>query len=128
LIPTAVEEMMRFDTPLQFFERYTLEDIEYKGHTWKRRTGLCLYYASANHDPKVFKNPETFDITRDPNPHIAFGLGLHYCIGAPLARVELQTSLRTLIERLPDLHLLDQNPEYHPKNVFRYLKALRVGY
>lgn len=128
LIPTAVEEMMRFDTPLQFFERFILEDIDYKGYNWKRGTKVCLYYASANHDPEVFKNPETFDISRDPNPHIAFGLGLHYCIGAPLARVELQTSLRTLIERLPNLHLFDQNPEYYPKNVFRYLKALRVGY
>jgi cytochrome P450 len=128
LIPTAVEEMMRFDTPLQFFERYTLEDISYKGFTWKRGTALCLYYASANHDPEVFVNPETFDITRDPNPHIAFGLGLHYCIGAPLARVELQTSLKMLVERLPNLHLAGETPEYYPKNVFRYLKSLQVRY
>lgn len=128
LIPTAVEEMMRFDTPLQFFERYTLEDLEYKGFKWPRGTGLCLYYASANHDPRVFSDPEAFDITRDPNPHIAFGLGLHYCIGAPLARVELQTSLRVLLQTLPDLHLLDHKPEYYPKNVFRYLTALKVGY
>lgn len=128
LIPTAVEEMMRFDTPLQFFERFTLMDISYKGFHWKRGTGLCLYYASANHDPEVFENPEMFDITRHPNPHMAFGLGLHYCIGAPLARVELQTSLQTLIQRLPDLHLVGDSPEYYPKNVFRYLKSLKVGY
>lgn len=128
LIPTAIEEMMRFDTPLQFFERFVLEDIRYKTFTWKKGTRLCLYYASANHDEGVFKHPETFDITRDPNPHIAFGLGLHYCIGAPLARVELQAALQTLSQRLPGLRLETKNAEYHPKNVFRYLKELRVSY
>jgi cytochrome P450 len=128
LIPTAIEEMMRFDTPLQFFERFVLEDITYKTFTWKKGTKLCLYYASANHDPDIFKNPETFDITRDPNPHIAFGLGLHYCIGAPLARVELQAALQTLGQRLPNLHLVSEEAEYQPKNVFRYLRELRVNY
>jgi cytochrome P450 len=127
LIPTAIEEMMRFDTPLQFFERFVLEDMTYKTLAWKKGTKLCLYYGSANHDPEVFKNPETFDITRHPNPHLAFGLGLHYCIGAPLARVELQAALQTLSQRLPQLHIIE-NPEYQPKNVFRYLKALRVAY
>jgi cytochrome P450 len=128
LIPTAIEEMMRFDTPLQFFERFVLEDMTYKTFTWRRGTKLCLYYASANHDPEVFKNPGTFDITRDPNPHIAFGLGLHYCIGAPLARVELQAALQTLGQRLPNLQLVSEHNEYQPRNVFRYLRALQVSY
>jgi unspecific monooxygenase len=128
LIPTTVEEMMRYDTPLQFFERYVLEPIEYKGWRWERGTKLVLYYASANHDPAVFREPESFDITRDPNPHLAFGLGLHYCIGAPLARLELQTALRVLLERLPHLRLLPQEFKYQPKNVFRYLEALKVAY
>lgn len=128
LIPTAVEEMMRYDTPLQFFERYVLEPLEYKGQRWERGTKLVLYYASANHDPAVFRDPETFDITRDPNPHLAFGAGLHYCIGAPLARVELQTALRVLLERLPELRLLPQEFRYMPKNVFRYLEGLKVAY
>jgi cytochrome P450 len=128
LIPTAIEEMMRFDTPLQFFERFVLEDMIYKTFTWERGTKLCLYYASANHDPEVFNNPEAFDITRDPNPHIAFGLGLHYCIGAPLARVELQAALRTLSQRLPNLCLISEQAEYQPKNVFRYLRNLQVTY
>jgi cytochrome P450 len=127
-IPTAIEEMMRFDTPLQFFERFVLEDLTYKDFTWKKGTKLCLYYASANHDASVFKNPETFDISRDPNPHLAFGLGLHYCIGAPLARVELQAALQTLTQRLPDLQLATHQAEYHPRNVFRYLKELQVSY
>jgi cytochrome P450 len=128
LIPSTVEEMMRFDTPLQFFERVVLEDMTYQGKGWQKGSKLCLYYASANHDPSVFKNPEIFDITRTPNPHIAFGLGLHYCIGAPLARVELQAALQTLIKRLPNLQLATQHIEYAPKNVFRYLKALQVVY
>jgi cytochrome P450 len=128
LIPSAVEEMMRFDTPLQFFERYVREDMSYAGQTWPRGTKLALYYASANRDPEVFPDPERFDIRRDPNPHLAFGLGLHYCIGAPLARLELQTALRTLASRLPDLHLVGEPPRYQPKNVFRYLERLEVGY
>ena len=128
LIPTAIEEMMRFDTPLQFFERFVLEDMTYKSFTWEKGTKLCLYYASANHDADIFKNPETFDIARYPNPHIAFGLGLHYCIGAPLARVELQTALQTLSQRLPDLQLVSEYAEYQPKNVFRYLRELPVKY
>ena len=128
LIPTAVEEMMRFDTPLQFFERFVLEPMTYKGVSWPQGSKLCLYYASANHDPAIFKHPEAFDITRNPNPHIAFGLGLHYCIGAPLARVELQTALKVLLERLPGLELAQETLNYHPKNVFRYLTALPVNY
>ncbi len=138
LIPTAIEEMMRFDTPLLFFERFVLEDLSYKNFRWPRGSKLCLYYGSANHDESVFKNPEVFDIARNPNPHIAFGLGLHYCIGAPLARVELQAALQTLSQRLPDLRLETTQTQtnqaqtipaqYHPKNVFRYLKELRVSY
>jgi unspecific monooxygenase len=128
LIPTAIEEMMRFDTPLQFFERFVLEDMNYKTFSWTKGSKLCLFYASANHDASIFKTPEMFDITRNPNPHLAFGLGLHYCIGAPLARVELQAALQTLTQRLPELRLETKKAEYHPKNVFRYLKELRVVY
>ena len=128
LIPTAVEEMMRFDTPLQFFERFVLEDFTHRGHSWERGAKLCLFYAAANRDPAVFTHPDTFDVTRDPNPHLAFGLGLHYCIGAPLARLELQTALSVLLTRLPNLRLAEGKLKYEPKNVFRYLKELRVAY
>jgi cytochrome P450 len=128
LIPSAIEEMMRFDTPLQFFERYVLEPMHYAGFDWPRGTKLCLYYASANRDPEAFAEPERFDVTRHPNPHLAFGLGLHYCIGAPLARVELQAALETLLRRFPKLRLLGDAPRYQPRNVFRYLEALPVAY
>ena len=126
LLSSAIEEMMRFDTPLQFFERFTFEDIDYKDVHFPRGSKLCLYYASANHDEEVFEAPATFDIARAPNPHIAFGLGLHYCIGAPLARLELASALNTLLTAFPNLQL-SEIPEYQHKNVFRYLKRLEVS-
>ncbi|MDE0527998.1 MAG: cytochrome P450 [Truepera sp.] len=128
LISGAVEEMMRFDTPLQFFERFVLEDFEFGGRTFAKGEKFCLYYASANRDPEVFEDPDRFDIGRTPNPHIAFGLGLHFCIGAPLARVELAAAVRELLTRLPRLELAQDRFSYHPKNVFRYLTELRVAY
>ena len=128
LIPLAVEEMMRFDTPLQFFERYVLEDLTYKGRDYKQGDKFSLFYASANHDETVFKDPTRFDVSREHNPHVAFGLGTHYCIGAPLARLELTTALRILLERLPNLSLADNSVRYVPKNVFRYLEQLLVTY
>ena len=131
LVRSAVEEMMRFDTPLQFFERFALEDLEYEAddgtvHAWPRGTKLVLYYAAANHDPAVFDAPEEFRITRWPNPHLAFGLGTHYCIGAPLARLELANAVRALLARLPEVRLAQEEFRYVPKNVFRYLTELRV--
>lgn len=128
LLRPAIEEMMRFDTPLQFFERTVLEDLTYAGRTWPRGTKLCLYFAAANRDPEVFAEPDRFDVARDPNPHLAFGLGLHYCIGAPLARLELGAAVGALLQRFPDLRLAGPEPTYVPKNVFRYLRSLRVAY
>lgn len=131
LVPTAVEEMMRFDPPLQFFERFVLEDITFEAddgtvHTWPATTKLALYYGSANRDEAVFDAPERFDVRRHPNPHMAFGLGLHYCIGAPLARLELARSVSALLARFDDLELAQDRFAYVPKNVFRYLTELRV--
>jgi cytochrome P450 len=127
LVRTAIEEMMRFDTPLQFFERFVLEDMTYAGRSWAAGTKLCLYYAAANRDPEVFEAPDRFVVRRDPNPHLAFGLGLHYCIGAPLARLELGVALGTLLQRFPGLELRTDRPVFQPRNVFRYLTELRVG-
>ncbi len=127
LLDTAIEEALRFDTPLQFFERVVREDLEYGGFSWPRGTRLCLYYASGNRDETVFHAPETFDLTRNPNPHLSFGLGLHYCIGAPLARLELKHALHALITHVPNLSLAS-NIRYQPKNVFRYPDAVPVVY
>ncbi|MFE1743961.1 cytochrome P450, partial [Coleofasciculus sp. H7-2] len=126
LVETALEEAMRFDTPLQFFERVVRQEVSYRGYTWPRGTRVCLFYASANRDEAIFKDPETFDLERHPNPHLAFGLGLHYCIGAPLARLEFKHALLALT-RFSSLALQDA-PSYHPKNVFRYPTSLRVTF
>ncbi len=131
LVSTAVEEMMRFDTPLQFFERFVLEPFAFEAddgsvHAFEAGMKLALYYASANHDPDVFTEPTAFDVARSPNPHLAFGLGLHYCIGAPLARLELSRSVDALLDRFPTLQLAQETFDYVPKNVFRYLTGLRV--
>lgn len=102
---TGTEEMLRFDTPLHMFKRYALEDLEYRGLALKKGDQVGLLLASANHDEQKFSSPEIFDPTRSPNPHVSFGAGLHFCIGAPLARLEMQTALRVLCQRLPNLTL-----------------------
>ena len=102
---TCAEEMLRFDTPLHMFKRYALEDLEYRGLSLKKGDQVGLLLASANHDEQKFSSPEVFDPTRSPNPHVSFGAGIHFCIGAPLARLEMQTALRVLFQRLPNLTL-----------------------
>src|SRR5207237_4651203 len=101
LIPRAVEELMRYDTPLQMFERWVLEDSEICGVRVPKGAELGLLFGSANHDPTVFEEPGRLDITREDNPHLAFGAGIHFCLGAPLARLELEISYATLLRRLP---------------------------
>lgn len=126
LIAPAIEEMMRYDTPLPLFRRWVLEDMQYKGVTFKRGEEIAFLLGSANHDPARFPQPEIFDITRKENPHLSFGAGIHFCLGAPLARLELQVALETLIIRLPDLRLVSENPQYQGGFVFRGLKELVV--
>ena len=107
-IKTAVEELLRYDTPLPCFERWVLEDTELGGTTVERGAKLALLYASANRDPRKFDSPDALDLARDPNPHVSFGLGIHFCLGAPLARLELQIALPALARRFPGLHLVDE--------------------
>ena len=108
LLKTAIEELLRYDTPLPCFERWVLEESEIGGVTVAPGTKLALLYASANRDPRKFAEPATLDFARDPNPHVTFGLGIHFCLGAPLARLELQTALPALARRFPDLRLADE--------------------
>ncbi|GAA4251017.1 cytochrome P450 [Dactylosporangium darangshiense] len=126
LIGTAVEELMRFDTPLQMFERWVLEDIEVRGVTIPRGSEVALLFGSANHDPAAFADPERFDVTRRDNPHISFGAGIHYCLGAPLARIELAASFGALLAKAPGLRLSSE-PVYKPGYVIRGLKSLDVS-
>ncbi|MGW2209345.1 cytochrome P450 [Streptomyces sp. NPDC001781] len=125
LIPAAVEELLRYDTPLQLFERWVLDDIELAGTTIPRGAELALLFGSANHDEAVFGDPATLDLTREENPHISFSAGIHYCIGAPLARLELGASMRALLALAPTLTLAAEPPR-KPGFVMRGLEELRV--
>jgi cytochrome P450 len=125
LIPTAVEELLRFDTPLQLFERWVLEDVELRGVRIPRGSELGLVFGSANRDPSVFRDPDALDLSREPNPHLTFGAGIHFCLGAPLGRLELQTSFRRLLERFPHMEPV-QEPTWKPSYIIRGLEGLRV--
>ncbi|WP_433079331.1 cytochrome P450 [Dactylosporangium sp. CA-052675] len=126
LLGPAIEELMRFDTPLQMFERWVFEDIEVHGVTIPRGSEVALLFGSANHDPAAFAEPEALDVTRRDNPHISFGAGIHYCLGAPLARIELTASFGALLAKAPGLRLV-QDPVYKPGYVIRGLQSLEVS-
>ncbi|MEU2024185.1 cytochrome P450 [Streptomyces sp. NPDC016469] len=125
LLPTALEELMRYDTPLQMFERWVLDDIEIDGTVIPRGSEVALLFGSANRDPARFEAPDTLDLSRRENPHITFGAGIHFCLGAPLARVELAASFGELLRKAPGLRLAAE-PEWNPGYVIRGLKELRV--
>ncbi|MET7697091.1 cytochrome P450 [Streptomyces sp. NPDC005485] len=126
LVPSAVEELMRYDTPLQLFERWVLDDIEIAGTTIPRGSEIAMLFGSANHDPEVFQDPERLDLTRADNPHISFSAGIHYCIGAPLARIELAASMTALLTKAPTLSLAAE-PGRKPNFVIRGLEGLSVA-
>jgi cytochrome P450 len=125
LLPRAVEELMRYDTPLQMFERWVLEDVEIHGVSVPKGSELALLFGSANRDPDAFDRPDELDITRERNAHMSFGAGIHFCLGAPLARVELQTSFGTLLRRFPRMELVEE-PRWKPAYIIRGLRELRV--
>ena len=102
---TALEEFMRFDAPLHLFERTATADTELGGVMIMAGQKIAALIGSANRDESVFSEPETMDLTRDPNPHLGFGAGIHFCLGAPLARLELSVSLPALWEKYPTMHL-----------------------
>ena len=125
LLPTAIEEVLRWDTPAQMFERWVLEDIEVGGVRIPRGSEVALLFGSANRDPEVFEDPDRFDVGRADNPHISFGLGIHYCLGAPLARIEMVESFGVLLDRAPKLELV-REPEWKPGYVIRGPRALEL--
>jgi cytochrome P450 len=125
LLPTAIEELMRYDSPLQLFERTATEDVEIGGVTVPRGQKIAALLGAANHDPAVFAEPGTLDVGRIDNPHISFGAGVHFCIGAPLARVELQAAFGALLSRTSSLELGGE-PVRRPEFVIRGLSRLPV--
>jgi cytochrome P450 family 142 subfamily A polypeptide 1 len=107
-IPQAVEEMLRWVTPIQNMNRTATRDVELGGQKIREGDRILLLYPSANRDERVFADPFRFDVTREPNDHVAFGgFGRHHCLGAQLARLELRVLFEELLARLPDLHLAD---------------------
>lgn len=122
----AIEEMLRYDAPLHLFHRFALEDMTIEGHAIRRGEMVGLLYGSANRDPEVFPDADRFDIGRSPNRHLAFGAATHFCLGAPLARLELRTLFRTLLQRMREIELVDDVPEYRTGLVFRGLRRLRI--
>lgn len=122
---TCVEEILRFDPPLHMFTRYVYEDIEIGGHSFSRGDQIGCMLGAANRDPAAYANPDVFDPTRPIKQNTSFGGGIHFCVGAPLARLELKIALQVLFERCPDLRM-SAPPIYADVYHFHGLSALRV--
>lgn len=127
LLPTAIEELLRFDGPVQATVRVALEDVELAGQTIPRGAMVLVSLGAANHDPEVFAEPGRLDVGRDPNPHLAFGIGTHFCLGAPLARLEAEVAFEALARHFPELELLDEAPAYRPNPILRGIQALQLA-
>jgi cytochrome P450 len=125
-IEAVVEEIIRFDPPLHMFSRYAYDDVDVMGQIIPKGTEVGLLLAAANHDPKAFDQPEIFNPKRTPKPNLSFGVGLHFCIGAPLARLEMQVALPILFERLPGLHMVEK-PMFADTYHFHGLERLMVA-
>src|SRR5271156_6071346 len=126
MIRTAVEEILRYESPVQFTARVLKEDIEVCGQHIPKKWSLLCMLGAANRDPKQFKEPDDLDLKRLNNQHLAFSAGLHFCIGAQLARLEGQVALLNLVQRFPKMKLTGPRPEWAPTFGFRGLKSLSV--
>jgi cytochrome P450 len=128
-MPRAVEEFLRFDGSVErALNRFAAEDVDWQGHLIRRGEPIILILGSANHDQEVFEDPDRLDVDRHPNPHLGFGKGHHYCLGAPLARLETEVALTTLLARLPGLRVAVPEEELRWRFLpgFRGLEALPV--
>ncbi len=127
---TAIEEFLRYDTPLPMFERWVLEDISWNSSggavELERGQEVALMYASGNRDPRKFPQADELVLTRQDNPHLTFGLGTHYCIGAPLARLEMSLALHALLRRFPNFRLETDDVQYGDGFVIRGLETLSI--
>jgi cytochrome P450 len=124
----ATEECLRYDPPVKSTQRIAAEDVERRGKTIRKGDRLRWIMAAANRDPRAFEEPDRFDIGRQPNTHVSFGAGIHYCLGASLARVEGQEVFRALAERFPALRLETEELAYQPSIQFRSLTSLPVAW
>jgi len=127
LMPSAVEELLRYDSPVRLTVRTATADATLAGKTVRAGEQVMAMLDAANHDPAVFESPDALDVTRDARHHVAFGGGAHYCLGAALARAEAQVALAALIA-LPDLELAVDEPEWRPLTTFHALQSLPVAF
>jgi len=126
LVSSAIEETLRYDNPVQITYRSALEDADIKGRMIRKGDLVNSILGSANRDPKRFTNPDRFDITRNEGRHLSFGLGIHFCIGAPLVRLEAEIAFATILRRFPRLRLATENLEWQEHPIFRGVKSLPV--
>lgn len=124
---TAVDELMRFDGPIQMTERIALDDVEVGAASIPKGSLVVLCLAAANRDPAVFDQPHSLDLARDPNPHLGFGGGAHFCIGAPLARLEARIALRAMARRLPKVKISATKLDWRPSFTIRGLRELPLA-
>lgn len=125
-VSLAVDELLRYDSPLQMFERWVLEDTDIRGEPIAAGSKVGLLFGSANHDDEAFADPGQLSLDRKPNPHVSFGGGLHYCVGAPLAKVELEAALGRFADRVAAIGVLEVS-ERIESLVFRGVQTLRLG-
>jgi cytochrome P450 len=128
LIDTGIEEFLRYETPLQNQDRVAQEDLEIEGKPIRKGQRVILLLGASNRDPEQFPNPDRLDITRQDNTHLAFGYGIHFCVGAPLARVEGQIAINTLLRRLPALRLASPAVQWRENVAIRNPKSLWVTF
>ena len=126
LMPLAIEELLRFEASSQMASRYATEDMQVGGTTIRRGQIVNLLLGSGNRDPEAFSDPDRLNITRRENRHLAFGMGIHYCLGAPLARLESQITIGLLLQQFPNLRLLDAQPQWRDTIGFRGLQRLDI--
>ena len=128
LCASATEECLRYEPSVVFLSRVAKHDVELGRAIIRAGDKVFWVIGSANRDPRVFPNPDSFDITRSPNPHLTFGGGVHHCIGAALARVEGQEAFRALAESFPRLRLQSEDIERFQSSGIRALRSLRVSW
>ncbi|HLF75880.1 MAG TPA: cytochrome P450 [Dehalococcoidia bacterium] len=126
LMPAAVDEMLRYDGPAQMTSRIVVEDMEFEGQKMAAGQVVLAILGAANHDPAQFENADSFDIKRFANRNLAFGYGIHYCLGAPLALAEAQVAIETLLRRFPEPHAAFETPEWGASFILRGLKSLKL--
>jgi len=126
LIGSAVEEFLRYDSPVQLSDRVALEDCEIGGHRIRKGVMVGMLLGAGNRDPERFPDPDRLDLARQDNDHLAFGHGIHFCLGAALARLETQVAISSLLQRFPDFHGESQALSYRRSMVLRGVLSLPI--